>query len=539
MVKLSKMDLPQIASLSLNEAKSVNSKDEVEKPKVVLVNDIWYMVFAKLVKENLIVASHPSLGRLPHTKEFYDWLRGCRLVSKDFDMIVMPLGYSFVDMSGPLIKDRLPNVSGPLRDSFVELIKDVTTVLQLPHVHDLEFETDVSQLIESCQRLKKVQFKNMVDFRDNTGHNMSYLASIWLSSFLNNRRHPQGCCFSVDSRWTVIEQTATPYDNLALPYHPAAGRSIDRLGINFWCNPSPFRYLSPTGHRLPAMERLFLNNYDWKHSWKEFGLIWDFSELCMLTLEEMDLIQFFMQIPVDSWWQVCVLVIEAPKFDMTNYQSMEEMQEMARAVMRQIFNHFTNLRSLEIGCDELHKVFPIDVIAGTLENLESLELTGVYDEQPISLPSLKEILFVGKNIKSLVLEFSPVDGDAFEILKLLAQTPGLRHIDLIMSAHNLGVDKSKHNATDPDYDAAEKLLRYLHSHRLGDSLQFRLLVRHSSPPPAWKPADGEVWDSCRSYESKITEFGVYQQTGSQRIGPRTSESSLETVDGGASTNEVN
>ena len=41
------MDLPQMASLSINEAQKSVAKGEVKRGMVVLNSDIWYMVFAE------------------------------------------------------------------------------------------------------------------------------------------------------------------------------------------------------------------------------------------------------------------------------------------------------------------------------------------------------------------------------------------------------------------------------------------------------------------------------------------------------------
>lgn len=89
-----------------------------------------------------------------------------------------------------------------------------------------------------------------------------------------------------------------------------------------------------------------------------------------------------------------------------------------------------------------------------------------------------------------------------------------------MSACNLGVVQSESSGTDPEYDAADVLLKYMHSQRLGPPLWFRLWVRHSTPPPGWKSVDGKDWESCRVYESKISSNESYAQCGSQRIGGR-------------------
>ena len=41
------MDLPQMASLSINEAQKPEAKGEVKRGMVVLNSDVWYMVFAE------------------------------------------------------------------------------------------------------------------------------------------------------------------------------------------------------------------------------------------------------------------------------------------------------------------------------------------------------------------------------------------------------------------------------------------------------------------------------------------------------------
>ncbi|KAG4437940.1 hypothetical protein IFR05_006564 [Cadophora sp. M221] len=314
------MDLSQIASLSIGENLVPELKGEVQKCKVVLDNDIWYMVFKELTKNNHLPPYPPTNVR-PQSKEFDNWLRACRLVSRDFDVITKKLGFGFVDLSG------------------------------LP------------------------------------------------------------------------------------PQRP------------------------PTKH---------------------------------------------------IWATVRKLLVEEPLLD-TTPKHFE--------TLRTLFNNLGNLLFLEIGSDDLEPMFLIEVLDGVLGTVRVLELTGMYEEQPVSLTFLTEILLQSSHLESLCLEFNGLDANALKILTVLAQTSALKSIELRMCRKNLGVVSPDYKGTDPDYDTAEYLMKYIHSQRLGTSLSVRLLVRESPPPPGWESLDGSAWYPCRSYSSELDEKGVYRQTGDARIVP--------------------
>ena len=125
----------------------------------------------------------------------------------------------------------------------------------------------------------------------------------------------------------------------------------------------------------------------------------------------MNLIHFFTRVPVQAWWLLESLEIVEPALEVSADESLEYLQERTRTVMGHVFSCLNNLNYLEIACDDLHLLFPVNVIAGTLEQLKSLELTGNYEEQHISLISLQEILLVAKNIEVVISEFNPLETD--------------------------------------------------------------------------------------------------------------------------------
>ena len=158
-----------------------------------------------------------------------------------------PLGYGLVDMSGHLIMDRLPNVSGHLKDGFlvnktfelslitihakVYLVYNPgchhcstsSTCPRLPIWDPCEpFDWELPEAEESAVSIYSIsllrlpltfpRFENKIEPGDHTGYRLSYLASLWLSSFLNNKTKPQGCRVSFKCTFLVIEQVPTPWD---------------------------------------------------------------------------------------------------------------------------------------------------------------------------------------------------------------------------------------------------------------------------------------------------------------------------------------
>lgn len=193
-------------------------------------------------------------------------------------------------------------------------------------------------------------------------------------------------------------------------WDPAAEYSIDWLVVDF-SGLTPFKTLPPTGKRLPSMTTLSLTSYHWTHPRKEFDLLWNFSDLNFLTLDRMNLIHFFTRVPVQAWWLLESLEIVEPALEVSADESLGYLQERTRTVMGHVFSCLNNLNYLEIACDDLHLLFPVNVIAGALEQLKSLELTGNYEEQHISLISLQEILLVAKNVEVVIFEFNPLETD--------------------------------------------------------------------------------------------------------------------------------
>ena len=125
-VRLEDMDLPQITSLSIDEAMNPGSNGEVERRTVALDNEIWHIVFdessipysssgmtdklnvdtAQLIMDNYLAMAERAYVRYQHN-ESADWLRRTRIVSYDFDAIIKRWAYSFVGLSGPILMQRL------------------------------------------------------------------------------------------------------------------------------------------------------------------------------------------------------------------------------------------------------------------------------------------------------------------------------------------------------------------------------------------------------------------------------------------------
>ncbi|PVH77548.1 hypothetical protein DL98DRAFT_265703 [Cadophora sp. DSE1049] len=132
---------------------------------------------------------------------------------------------------------------------------------------------------------------------------------------------------------------------------------------------------------------------------------------------------------------------------------------------------------------------------------------------------LKELLSKSAKLRSLCLDFNGRGPDSYRFLQLLAQTTTLSLIQLRLSASDLGTTDEERNGTDPDYDAAECLMKYLHSQRRGAPLNMILNVYHSVQPQIAEQRGGSSeWDSLRKYFSNVDGNGAYQQWGSERIG---------------------
>ncbi len=87
-------------------------------------------------------------------------------------------------------------------------------------------------------------------------------------------------------------------------------------------------------------------------------------------------------------------------------------------------------------------------------------------------------------------------------------------------------------STDPDYDSASFIMNRLHSQKTGfpfDKVEVHL--DEAEKPEAWRqslgpryPVGDSSWNAYRIFTSIVNESGVYEQSGSRRVGgPLSSE----------------
>ncbi|PVH77549.1 hypothetical protein DL98DRAFT_265712 [Cadophora sp. DSE1049] len=146
----------------------------------------------------------------------------------------------------------------------------------------------------------------MIEHRsfDRSGQDLhlSYMASLWLSAFLDSQDASQGCNIVATSNYTSMELQQMIGEEAVFtePSNRSISRVLPYLSLQL-DHYTPYKFLGYVGKRLSPMRSFILSGYYWRHHTYEATLIWDFSELESLYLDSIILEKFFVNIPVEDF----------------------------------------------------------------------------------------------------------------------------------------------------------------------------------------------------------------------------------------------
>ncbi|KAH6723327.1 hypothetical protein BKA61DRAFT_727245 [Leptodontidium sp. MPI-SDFR-AT-0119] len=136
------------------------------------------------------------------------------------------------------------------------------------------------------------------------------------------------------------------------------------------------------------------------------------------------------------------------------------------------------------------------------------------------------------NLVNLGLGLDVRNEDMYEYLAILARARGLRNLNLF-ATDLLGTNLASEASTDPDYDAATKIMKFIHAERRGKPFNMiKIDLVGAREPKYWRPRNDERFDdrgrddynrtSEREFMSRINAAGIYEQWGSERADGDTS-----------------
>ncbi|PVH77547.1 hypothetical protein DL98DRAFT_591147 [Cadophora sp. DSE1049] len=510
---------------------SIKADEEAGGCLLKLDNDIWYMVFEEALCFNewyCSTSGRPKADR----REFDSWIRDCRLVSRDFDQIVKPLVYRYMFL-GPSLKARLLHVSADsfqlFKDNLRRYLKSINILLEPTEDYIAHWKPLVSQLgaLQSI-RCQTYFFRGTLPL-----YLIHEETSLWLSTFANSRSKPVRCHLNF-RRASFQLETSTP-QRASRDVQQKDSNTIQQVVLDLLhiqadhgCG---LGIVPPSAEMLPPMRKLKLKDMDWDYSPQDSRRLWDFSRLRSLSLhgtvafEEL-CFSASSGIPPVYLAQLRSLKIDNPLFFRYGFLFMIEF--------RRLLSSFECLHTLKIRWRKWDKVVTPEVVQTSVKNLRKLRLIHTtFGADSTSSDNLRLLMLACPGLEDLELDFSFILGEGENTLRLLTGIRSLQHLHLRIHAHRLsnmdGGSLESFNArllrsTDPDYDAAEKLMSYIHAMRLGT--QFKSLTLRVWPaptPPSWydvwryhQPCY-VPWDTERTFMSKINPTGTYEQWGSWRV----------------------
>ncbi|PVH77546.1 hypothetical protein DL98DRAFT_591146 [Cadophora sp. DSE1049] len=458
------------------------------KKKVILDSDIWYLVFAEinpLIRESKIPKRRKTNGhntRYMSKVALRAWLHDTRLVSHEFDVIVKRHAYEFIDLSQTSFMNRLTRVTAPPCEEVKNNIRQNTKVLELSPDLFSSVKEATEDFLDSCVHLQRVLCYDYEYNRTfNWGESAANLISRYLSVFMHSQKRVKPltrCRMIIQSssfEFVAVDDTGkgapktSPEPGRDNPHTPQV---LEAFTIeNKWRWPPQLESLSyptPRAKLLLPMRKLGLIGYHWSYSESDFGLVWDFSHLQSLKLSSLALKHFSKNAPVKHLKNLQELKIISSVYD-------PEPDAECRLLFKLFLAQLNNLRSFK------------------MENSSWMKPSRFDFEKKL----LVEIIARCPQLEKIDLGYDGSRSKISEMLEVLASVENIRKIcfyakDRIVWQDNIDYSGPCPTA-DTDYDTVERIMRYLHSQKIGKSLMLVKFIQDSaSMPPRWRP---ENWES--------------------------------------------
>lgn len=239
------------------------------------------------------------------------------------------------------------------------------------------------------------------------------------------------------------------------------------------------------GERLPAVNDLLLQSYQWTHSADEVKEHWQLSNLTSLQLIDVSVFRFLSSVRFEDLAKINRLVFED---DIARLD--EDYREQATELMGElIHNHIKGLKSLEITCSM--PVLRLESILQHSETIKHLKLrdhTG-FEEDGNVCPSIhpERLALLSRSLNFVTILELDMDTALCDPVAFLNAVSGFTklqdltlHVQTVLTAYeDLRLDQ------DRDYDAAISTLKLISQRReqMGHPLLRKLTVNVGG----WKP----------------------------------------------------
>ncbi|CZT45555.1 uncharacterized protein RSE6_05872 [Rhynchosporium secalis] len=294
--------------------------------------------------------------------------------------------------------------------------------------------------------------------------------------------------------------------------------------------------LVPCGRRFPPLKKLKLFVYKWVTSVEDFSSMWDFSELRCLSMMSSNFCNFMSSVPIDSLTELRTFYLNATFHDFLDAHDADDEDcrtATAQKFLVSLLESCKHLESLKIESNQWQEILPISSIAKLGTRLRKLRLRS--DRSEASLVPKQFLLDTPDlcpDIVDLDLELDVASpsvsyphvivsfSDTFSLLvilqlygylSVLTRSKSLSDINPWLQGSTTIDDEVGKQSTDPNYDGAASIMRFLYTHKCGKPFNMvRTRLFGAKQPANWRPTPeyiemhgGEEWSSRRDFKSRI------------------------------------
>lgn len=378
--------------------------------------------------------------------EFRRWLKSLRLLSKEFNTIVLPLVYGMVDLSNApsaASMSLISNIGSPSPfDTYIIIKLNVikyTKKLLFKAQNDQKFLSQAVDIVSRAERLVEVQYDRssvllvriyMLMFNRwyTTEENMEWtsicisavlrpilirsphcrIAECWkhLTIQTSTTNIKEACreetILTIDPRYVPNARVGEMPVPTAAPLPITPPLSV--LEINGGNERDKF-FQSNAVLRFPPMITLKLEYLTWVYTQENYRQVWDFSRLESLTLDFCGLEGFLSSVSLDELANLHTFKILGSE-ETHNYAAL-------RPLLRDVLSNFNRLRRLDIAFTNWEQLMPLSSIIENLgDTIQWLRLRD-WGEQavPISLEALSSLRVGCPNLRYLGLDWTEVESD--------------------------------------------------------------------------------------------------------------------------------
>ncbi|CZS89341.1 uncharacterized protein RAG0_00745 [Rhynchosporium agropyri] len=193
-------------------------------------------------------------------------------------------------------------------------------------------------------------------------------------------------------------------------------------------------------------------------SYEDFSSMWDFSELCCLSMMSSNFCNFMSSVPIDSLTELRTFYLNATFYDFFDAHDADDEDcrtATAQKFLVSLLESCKHLESLKIESNQWQEILPISSIAKLGTRLRKLRLRS--DRSEASLVPKQFLLDTPDlcpDIVNLDLELDVASPSLYGYLSVLTRSKSLSDINPWLQGSTTIDDEVGKQSTDPDYDGA-------------------------------------------------------------------------------------